>query len=264
MGEEIKEGINKENNDEIDIDGYWSKDKECYMKSLITAHGVGNWRLVTESMNRGFPEKPTTEVECKEHWYNNLDPSLTKKQWSDKEEFEMLQAHRKCQNKWTEVAKILNARSNNTIKNRFYSIFRKVKNKIKRSEVFYNSKLELLEIHYMISLMKFYLSHPETAGERKGKRGKDFIYSLLRNLKINEIERYLNEFTVKFGKVDKIEDLWDELARELLTEQKKIDNPEKKQSTDLTLPQPNLPQQNQESALTPEEKNFIFSQMFNK
>ena len=135
----------------------------------------------------------------------------------------MLIAHQRHQNKWSDVAQDLKGRSNNTIKNRFYSIFRKVKNKIKRRDLTYGSKLELLEMFYMISLMERYFTHPQPITEQKGKRGKDFIYSLLRSLRLEDVINYKTDLQKMGGKETSLEELWLELAN---------------QGTQITVPKP--------------------------
>lgn len=55
--------------------------------------------------------------QCREKWKNDLRPGLTKEPWSLQEEFMLALAHSKFGNCWSEVAKFLPRRAENTIKN---------------------------------------------------------------------------------------------------------------------------------------------------
>ena len=46
------------------------------LKSLIIVHGTSNWTKIGES----FPER--TGKQCRERWYNHLDPHVKKGEWT--------------------------------------------------------------------------------------------------------------------------------------------------------------------------------------
>lgn len=46
------------------------------LKNLIIEHGTSNWTKVGES----FPER--TGKQCRERWYNHLDPCVKKGEWT--------------------------------------------------------------------------------------------------------------------------------------------------------------------------------------
>lgn len=206
----------------------------------------------------------------------NLDLLDSKEPWTEREELEMLITHQKYQNKWSNVAQMLNGRSNNSIKNRFYSIFRKIKNKIKKHDINYSSRFELLEAIYIISLMEQYFAHPLPPQEHIGKRGKDFIYSLLKGLYIEEVVKYKGDLQKSLGKKTSLEELWWEMINQNLdTKQgEPMPTPENKipnsfapimefpvyEKLVFTLPLPNEVQSKE--SLTSEEKEFVMSQTF--
>ena len=59
--------------------------------------------------------------QCRERYYNHLDPTLIKSPWTKKEDLLLLQLQSKMGNKWSEIAKTMVGRSENNIKNRFNS-----------------------------------------------------------------------------------------------------------------------------------------------
>jgi myb proto-oncogene protein len=68
-------------------------------------------------------------------WHNHLDPTINKKQWTDFEEMQFIQAHQALGNKWAEISKIIRGRTDNAIKNHFYSSLRKNISRISKDVV---------------------------------------------------------------------------------------------------------------------------------
>jgi len=143
--------------------------------------------------------------------------SDSKKPWNEEEELRLILAHKQYKNRWADVAEAMKGRSGNNIKNKFYSIFRKVKGKIAKNDYSYTSQLELLEIRYMSTLMLHYFAHPIVRVKTKGKRGKDFIYSLICNLSLDSVNNYtkcLSDMTKAKGS---LEELFDTLEKQILS-----------------------------------------------
>lgn len=107
------------------LNNSWSKEADKYLHMLISIRGDSDWDKIAIQMKAKFPHKHWSNKCCKERWNTIVDQSLSRHPWSEREEFEMLIAYRKYQNRWSNVSQSLNGRDNNTIKNRFYSIFRK-------------------------------------------------------------------------------------------------------------------------------------------
>jgi Myb-like DNA-binding domain len=54
----------------------WTIEEDEMLKNLIVEHGTSNWTKVGES----FPER--TGKQCRERWYNHLDPCVKKGEWT--------------------------------------------------------------------------------------------------------------------------------------------------------------------------------------
>ena len=176
--------------EEKDERAEWTIEQDAYLKTLVHTHGPHNWVLISDHMSAQFSDKRKSSKQCRERWCNKLDPAINHAPWAKQEEATLIMSHMKYKNRWCDIVGTLKGRHNNMIKNRFYSIFRKVKNKIKNSDFSYTSKLELIEMYYMLSVMEEYGSNPPPPEEPKRKRGKDFMYTLIEDLDFTQLSRY--------------------------------------------------------------------------
>jgi len=254
---------------------YWSAELDNYLQSLISHYGTTDWNFIANNLNAAFTSACKTPQSCCKRWYENLEPVDSKTPWTEQEELRMLLIHQKHQNKWSNIAQELNGRSNNSIKNRFYSIFRKVKNKVLKLDVVHESKLELLQTLYMMYLMECYINTPQPIPKQAGKRGKDFIFSLLKGLHSDVILRYKTELQKSDGAEISLDKLWLELVGEIFVKSSDffkpasiknnvqifsyITDPRGDKSLRI-LPLPRFTQTN--NRLTSEEKHFIHFQAF--
>ncbi len=200
----------------------WGPEQDTLLRDLVATHGTKDWAHVVDAFNVSLPRGHKTAKQCAARWEDLQDGDSSKKAWSEQDELGMLVAHKQHKNRWADVSEALKGRSNNTIKNKFYSVFRKIRGKILKSDCSYVSKLELLEIHYIISLIEQYLAHPALTPKTKGKRGKDFIYSLIHSLN----DKMVADYKAKITELTKSEGTMEELFVKLTTQlQMPLDQP---------------------------------------
>ncbi len=168
----------------------WTTEQDAYMKLLVKSNGPHNWGVIADMMNSIFAEKQKNGKQCREHWYNKLDPELVSSLWSPFEEAVLISQHLKHKNSWCSIAEHLRGRNNNAIKNRFYSIFRRVKNRVRSCDLVHSSSLDLVETYYIISVMEESLTKPLTEGSNRRKRGADFLYTLIKDIDAAKLAAY--------------------------------------------------------------------------
>ncbi|GMH62497.1 hypothetical protein TrRE_jg6129, partial [Triparma retinervis] len=89
-------------------------------KVMVSIHGIKHWGLIASAL-------PTrTGKQCRERWHNQLDPTIKKCPWTREEERVLMDAHRKFGNKWAEISKLLEGRTDNAVKNHFNSARRRL------------------------------------------------------------------------------------------------------------------------------------------
>ncbi len=103
----------------------WSAKEDQMLKSLMETEPGMAWSILAEKLNSMKFGTQRSGKQCRERWRNHLDPEIKKEPWTDEEDCILLEAQLMFGNKWSEIAKKLPGRCENSVKNRFNMLYKK-------------------------------------------------------------------------------------------------------------------------------------------
>lgn len=109
----------------------WSQEEDIALCDYIKLYGTNYSSCMIKSVLPG-----RTVKSIKERWENILSPGLSKKPWELDDDFLLFKLFYTFGKHWVQYKKYYHfKKSENSIKNRFYSILRKLENKIKKAKL---------------------------------------------------------------------------------------------------------------------------------
>ncbi|OAE29141.1 hypothetical protein AXG93_1390s1240 [Marchantia polymorpha subsp. ruderalis] len=116
----------------------WTPEEDELLQEAVVQYKAKNWRLEDQKMlelvgmlgtkrwaavARCLPGR--IGKQCRERWYNQLDPSIKRDPWTEVEDMRLFLAHKRFGSKWSQICSILPGRSENGVKNRWNTHIKK-------------------------------------------------------------------------------------------------------------------------------------------
>ncbi|KAJ9523403.1 hypothetical protein QJQ45_005302 [Haematococcus lacustris] len=107
----------------------WNAEEDSHLIRLVNELGEGNWSPIARALNVVLGtldcSQARTGKQCRERWSHHLKPDLKKGDWDAQEEAWLVSLHQDLGNKWADIARNIEGRSENSVKNHWNAVHRR-------------------------------------------------------------------------------------------------------------------------------------------
>ena len=95
------------------------------IRDFVLVKGLKKWTKICKALKSQLGIDGRTGKQCRERWQNHLDPNVKKEDFTTEEENKIFELQEQMGNKWSEIANFIEGRTENAVKNCFYSSVRR-------------------------------------------------------------------------------------------------------------------------------------------
>ena len=95
----------------LKLKGQWTSAEDGKLVELVQRFGTRRWSHIARALYGRVGKQ------CRERWNNHLAPDIKRGSWSPEEEEILIRAHREVGNRWSDIARHLQGRTENAVKN---------------------------------------------------------------------------------------------------------------------------------------------------
>eukprot|EP00826_Nyctotherus_ovalis_P060310 TRINITY_DN8446_c0_g1_i6.p1 TRINITY_DN8446_c0_g1~~TRINITY_DN8446_c0_g1_i6.p1 ORF type:complete len:231 (-),score=26.23 TRINITY_DN8446_c0_g1_i6:53-745(-) len=138
----------------------WTKKEDEVIIKMTKDNPLADWVGIADSLASLFPDDcfKKTAKQCRERWYNCLNPAIKSSPWSSEEIDTFFQMFREEGGRWARLALKLPGRTDNAVKNFFHCRLRRIARRIRKGIITEDMKSSSKEVEHCLLLINHLLN----------------------------------------------------------------------------------------------------------
>lgn len=173
--------------------GPWLYKEDMLLKKWVKENGPRNWWACA----RTIPGRNSKQ--CNQHWNISLRPNIIVGNWTSEEIFLIMVFYKRLNGSWKKMLPIFKSRTENSIKNIFYSLMRKI------SKLYINKdyKKEKLGLDYLLNYYDIAYEQVKEEFLKKKPMTESELDEYIKNIEIMLENKSNKEIYIDLDKLEK-------------------------------------------------------------